>query len=73
MPVPREAIPVENNREERVRQRAFELWYLSGCPHGRNLEHWDEASRQIDDEETRASALRTQQMWAQRRSPAEAA
>jgi hypothetical protein len=64
---------MENNREERIRQRAFELWYLSGCPHGRDLEHWSEASRQIEDEDARAGARLLQQIRAQRQPSAEAA
>jgi len=48
------------NREERIRQRAFELWYLSSCPHGRALKHWNEATRQINDEERRVAARQAQ-------------
>jgi hypothetical protein len=33
--------------EERVRQRAYELWQLQGCPAGREQEHWDQAMQEI--------------------------
>ena len=58
---------MENNREERIRQRA------SGCPHGRDLEHWSEASRQIEDEDASAGARLSEQIRTQRPPPAEAA
>ena len=33
--------------EERVRQRAYTLWQLQGCPNGREKEHWDQAVQEI--------------------------
>jgi hypothetical protein len=33
--------------EERVRQRAYEIWQLQGCPNGREQEHWNQAVQEI--------------------------
>lgn len=33
--------------EERVRQRAYELWEASGCPQGFEAEHWGQAEREV--------------------------
>ncbi len=33
--------------EERVRQRAYELWEASGCPQGFEAEHWCQAEREV--------------------------
>ncbi|MBF0154329.1 MAG: DUF2934 domain-containing protein [Magnetococcales bacterium] len=38
------------SREERIRQKAHDLWEQSGRPEGRGEEHWAEASRQVDRE-----------------------
>ena len=32
---------------DRIRQRAYELWETRGYPHGRDLEHWLQAEREI--------------------------
>ena len=42
--------PYSLTRDERIRQRAFELWYLAGSPDGRDKEHWEKATREIDSE-----------------------
>ena len=39
-----------DNRLERIRERAFAIWLNEGQPHGRDREHWQEAERQIDGE-----------------------
>src|SRR5690554_1012675 len=41
--------------EERIRQRAYALWEEQGRPEGREAEHWDEARRQIEEEEEEGS------------------
>src|SRR5688500_2801776 len=33
--------------EERVRERAYALWEQEGRPDGREQEHWEEASREL--------------------------
>ncbi len=37
--------------DERVRVRAYVLWEKDGRPHGRNDSYWNEALRQIQEEE----------------------
>src|SRR3546814_13060466 len=36
-----------SNIEERVRQRAYEIWQREGCPEGRNEENWTLAKEEI--------------------------
>lgn len=38
------------NDEERVRQRAYELWEQEGKPEGRENAHWEQACREIESE-----------------------
>ncbi len=40
------------DREQRVRERAYDLWEQAGRPHGRNDEFWALAAREVhaDDE-----------------------
>ncbi len=33
--------------EQQIRQRAYHLWLLDGCPHERADEHWFSAERQV--------------------------
>ena len=33
----------EQDREERIRVRAYHLWLADGCPPGRDLEYWERA------------------------------
>lgn len=39
------------DREQRIRQRAYELWEVAGKPEGREAEHWAEAERQLAAED----------------------
>lgn len=34
-----------DDKEDRIRQRAYEIWEREGRPHGRHEDHWHEASR----------------------------
>jgi hypothetical protein len=36
------------HREERIRQRARELWLAAGTPNGRDEDFWHQASAEID-------------------------
>ena len=36
------------DREQRVRQRAYELWQAEGRPEGRAEQHWEQACRELD-------------------------
>ena len=38
------------DREQRVRQRAHDIWQTEGCPEGRAEEHWARAEQEIADE-----------------------
>jgi hypothetical protein len=39
-----------SDRETRVRARAHQLWEQEGRPSGREIDHWEQASREIDAE-----------------------
>lgn len=36
----------QEDYEERIRQRAHAIWEREGRPHGRHLDHWDQAQRE---------------------------
>jgi hypothetical protein len=38
------------DRDELIRQRAYDLWDRAGRPEGREAEHWHQAEREISDE-----------------------
>jgi Protein of unknown function (DUF2934) len=38
---------VTQELEQRIRERAYELWAMSGYTHGRDAEHWCAAEREI--------------------------
>jgi hypothetical protein len=44
-------VPVDKasdwNHQDRIRQRAYELWEACGCPQGCEKEHWLQAEREI--------------------------
>jgi hypothetical protein len=42
---------MENDRIERIRERAHRLWEEQGQPEGRDAEHWEQATREIDAED----------------------
>ena len=39
------------DHEERIRQRAHELWESDGRPEGRAQEHWERAAQDLDRED----------------------
>lgn len=39
---------MENDRETRIRQRAYQLWQDEGAPEGKHEDHWARAEREID-------------------------
>ena len=47
-----------SDRETRVRERAHQLWEQEGRPHGRDFDHWERASREIDAEDNPVAAKR---------------
>ncbi|RWL95836.1 MAG: DUF2934 domain-containing protein [Mesorhizobium sp.] len=37
-----------DDRQERIRRRAHEIWEQAGRPEGAHMEHWDQATAEID-------------------------
>ncbi|MDX8454700.1 DUF2934 domain-containing protein [Mesorhizobium sp. VK9D] len=37
-----------DDRYERIRQRAHEIWEQAGRPEGAHMEHWDQATAEVD-------------------------
>jgi hypothetical protein len=44
---PKSARPAKGALEERIKQRAYELWEAAGRPHGQDAEHWARAEREL--------------------------
>lgn len=42
---------MEDDREDRIRKRAYELWERAGKPEGSHDQHWFQAAREIDQGE----------------------
>lgn len=40
-----------SDRHERIKQRAYELWESQGRPDGKEQEHWEQASQELQFEE----------------------
>jgi hypothetical protein len=51
--------PLQTNpaREQRVRERAYQLWEADGKPHGRDVEYWQRARELIAMEDNADSGL----------------
>ncbi len=47
----------QQDREARIRLRAYHIWLAAGCPEGADRQHWHEAEQQeaADDEVETAS------------------
>lgn len=39
------------DRNERIRERAYQIWQEEGQPEGRGVEHWAQAEREIGEVE----------------------
>jgi len=39
-----------DERERRIRERAYQLWEQDGRPHGRHDNHWHQASQEVGDD-----------------------
>ncbi|MBZ9863183.1 DUF2934 domain-containing protein [Mesorhizobium sp. CA12] len=37
-----------DDRHERIRQRAHEIWEQAGRPEGAHKDHWDQATAEVD-------------------------
>ncbi|MCK0196934.1 DUF2934 domain-containing protein [Ancylobacter sp. 6x-1] len=46
-----------DDREQRIRERAYHLWMEEGRPHGRHADHWVLAGELIAIEENQAATL----------------
>jgi hypothetical protein len=57
----REESMVDQNREDRIRQRAYALWEIEGKPHGADLRFWEQAMNEIDEADLRKDSSDTQQ------------
>lgn len=49
--------PLDNDpaREERIRERAYQLWEADGGPAGNDLEYWERARELVGMEESRGA------------------
>jgi hypothetical protein len=45
-----------DNREERIRQKAHEIWERAGRPDDKAKDHWAEAERQVEREDHKGDA-----------------
>lgn len=36
--------------EDQIRERAHRLWMEDGCQHGRDVQHWEQARRELEEE-----------------------
>jgi hypothetical protein len=43
---------VTDDRQERIRQRAHVIWEQAGRPDGAHQQHWDQATAEIDGEDS---------------------
>jgi hypothetical protein len=41
----------DEDRQQRIRERAYQLWLDEGQPDGRDKEHWEQAENQTVEEE----------------------
>lgn len=39
-----------DDKDQKIRDRAYALWEADGQQHGRDQDHWDEARRQVEAE-----------------------
>ena len=45
-----------DDRHERIRQRAHEIWEKAGRPEGADIEHWDQATAEVDGEKPKKAS-----------------
>jgi hypothetical protein len=48
---------MENDRETRIRERAYALWEQEGRPQGEDLRHWVTALSELDGEDPTPAAI----------------
>ena len=59
-----------HDREQTIRERAYDIWEAEGRPHGQEAAHWQRAQRELDGDGLAAPADRNFRPAAQ---PAEVA
>jgi len=47
-----------DDRDERIRQRAYQLWREEGCPAGREQAHWEMATELVAIEDNQRGTLK---------------
>ncbi len=47
---------MRSDRQQRITERAYQIWVAEGRVHGRHDEHWQRAEREIAEEELRVAA-----------------
>src|SRR5713226_4080522 len=47
---------MQSDRQERISERAYQIWVAEGRVHGKHHEHWQRAEREIAEEELRVAA-----------------
>ena len=45
-----------NDLQQRIRERAYEIWENEGCPEGRGAEHWEQACAEFAEARSEADA-----------------
>ena len=61
---------MRSDRDERIKQRAYDLWQSEGHGHGRHEDHWHRAEREIAAEEVGPGAT-PRRVSRPRKAPAE--
>jgi len=61
--------PPEDDRQQRIQERAHQLWIQEGRPEGRALEHWDKASELVAIEENQRLATKPNPLQGNRLGP----
>lgn len=56
---PKAARSAKGSLQERIKQRAYELWEADGRPHGRDAEHWARAERELRQGGARQASIKT--------------
>jgi hypothetical protein len=47
------------DREQHIRERAYEIWLEEGQPYGHSKEHWAEAKKQLAEEKNTEPETKT--------------
>ena len=51
---------MSDKREQRIRERAHQIWESEGRPDGQDQSHWERASREIEEEERTKTSSATE-------------